>query len=95
MGYEWSLKLNNKTLSETLPFIRKCLIEEGFEKINSDSEGISIPSSNDKWSSMDFTLQDDYLYCVFYGGSKVGEEIMCRIRQTLEEHGFDVVVEEL
>jgi hypothetical protein len=95
MGIEWSLRINNKVPDEILPFIQKCLLEEGIENIDVDSNGISISSSTDGWSDMEFILQNDYIYCLSNLGMTNGQRIMARIRQTLEESGFDLTLEEL
>jgi len=95
MGFEWSLKLNNKALNETIPFIQKCLCDEGVKNFDVNSRGISVPSTYDGWSEMEFTLYDDYLYCIYNGGVINWKKVIARVEQILDENGFDFTLEEL
>ena len=97
MGHEWSVKLRNRSLIETIPLIQRCLLDEGIEDIfTNPCRGVIVPPSQDGSSywGLSLTIEDNYLYFLCYDLQE-GEKIVERLRQTLEENGFDVIVEEL
>ena len=90
MKFEWLIEVTNRPLDDALPFIQKCLLDENITNFTVDLCGISVPSSNND-RGMEFIISDGHLYHFNY----IGEGIVKRIRQTLEENGFDIIVEEL
>ena len=96
MGFEWSMKSKNKPLANMLPFVQKCLLDEGIENFIVDAKSVTVPPSDDDadWG-MTFIVEDDHLYYLNRDCYRGGERIMERIRQMLVESGFDATFEEL
>ena len=95
MGFEWSLTLKNKSITETLPLIKKHLRDEDIEYLDIDFRGISIPSSYEGYDDMLFIINNNHLYYLNNSGYINGQKIIEQIKQMLVNNGFVVTLKEL
>jgi hypothetical protein len=91
MGWEYSIKIKDKSFTEVLQCIHKALIEIGIQNINIDSKGIFIPSIEEGWSMLEITEYDNFIYCL----SNEGERIIKQIERKLNDMGFECVFDDL
>jgi len=97
MGFEWSMKLENKTNDEAMCLIQNFLLNNG-HTIAADLSSISILSDNNsnKMPEMYFALDDDNsLYCVGNVSPAETERVIKQVKRLLESKGFRCATDEL